>query len=288
MKEKYFGTGVPLLTPFNDDMSVDYNTVANFVDYYIANGINYLIVHGTTSEAPTTTLEEKMKIIEVVVEKNQKRVPIVAGFGGYNTQEIIDNIKKCNFEGIDAVLSVTPYYNKPNQRGLLEHYKAIADISPVPVILYNVPSRTNVNLEAETTLQLAEHPNIIGIKEASGNLPQIMTIIKNSSKDFFVVSGDDILTYPMISLGAIGVISVVALAKPKEFSLMVKNALDGNWTEAKKIHYQMFDFMNAIFEDGNPAGVKAAMYIQNQIKYNLRLPLVRVKQSTFDKIKNLI
>jgi len=288
MKAKFYGTGVPLLTPFNDDMSIDYNAISNFVDYYIDNGINYLIVHGTTSEAPTTTFEEKMKILEIVIEKNRKRVPIVAGFGGYNTQEIINNIKKCNFENIDAVLSVTPYYNKPNQRGLIEHYKAIADISPVPIILYNVPSRTNVNLTAETTLQLAEHPNIIGIKEASGNLNQIMAIIKNSPKDFFVVSGDDILTYSMIGLGAIGVISVVALAKPKEFSTMVKNALEGNWSEAQRIHYQLFDFINAIFEDGNPAGVKAAMYIQNHIKYNLRLPLVKVQQSTFEKIKNTI
>lgn len=288
MKDKFFGTGVPLLTPFNDDMSVDYNAIAKFVDYYLANGINYFILHGTTSEAPTTTFEEKMKILDIVVEKNKSRVPIVVGFGGYNTMEIIANIKKCNFENIDAVLSVTPYYNKPNQKGLLEHYRAIADTSPVPVILYNVPTRTNVNLTAETTLQLAEHPNIIGIKEASGNLLQIMSIIKNSPKDFFVVSGDDLLTYPMISLGAIGVISVVALAKPNEFSKMVKLALEGNWNEAQKIHYQLFDFINAIFEDGNPAGVKAAMYIQNHIKYNLRLPLVRVQQSTLEKIKNLL
>lgn len=288
MPNKFQGTAVPLITAFNDDMSVDYQAIVNLVDYYLSNGIDYLVVHGTTSESPTTTIEEKFKIIDLIIEKNAGRVPIVAGFGGNDTLEIIHSIKKRNFNGIDAILSVTPYYNKPNQRGLIEHYKKIADVSPVPVIMYNVPSRTNVNLNAETTLQLSEHPNIIGIKEASGSLPQIMQIIKNKPKDFFVVSGDDILTYSMITVGAIGVISVAALAKPREMSDIVRFALDGNYAKALDLHYQLMDFMNAIFEDGNPAGVKAAMYLQNKIKYNMRLPLVGVNQKTYEKIKSLV
>jgi 4-hydroxy-tetrahydrodipicolinate synthase len=288
MPNKFQGTAVPLITAFNDDMSVDYQSIVNLVDYYLSNGIDYLVVHGTTSESPTTTIEEKFKIIDLVIEKNAGRVPLVAGFGGNDTLEIIHNINKRNFKGIDAILSVTPYYNKPNQRGLIEHYKAIADVSPVPVILYNVPSRTNVNINAETALKLAEHPNIIGIKEASGSLPQIMQIIKNKPEDFFVVSGDDILTYSMITAGAIGVISVVALAKPREMSDIVRFALDGNYSKSLELHYQLMDFMNAIFEDGNPAGVKAAMHLQNKIKYNMRLPLVGVNEKTFEKIRSLV
>lgn len=288
MKSKFYGTGVPLITPFDDDGDVDYEAIRRLVDFYIDNGIDYFVIHGTTSESPTTSWEEKFKILDLVIEKNHSRKPIVAGFGGYNTAEIIKCIKNRDFSGIDAILSVTPYYNKPNQRGLIEHYKAIADAAPVPIILYNVPSRTNVNLNPETILKLAEHPNIIGIKEASANLVQIMDILKNKPNDFLVISGDDLFTFPMMTLGAVGVISVTALAKPREVSQMVNLALEGKFDEALKIHYSIYDFTKAIFEDGNPAGIKAAMYLQNHIKYNLRLPLVRVQESTFEKIRKTL
>ncbi len=285
---KFRGTAVAIVTPFNDDLSIDFEAFGKLIEHYIQNGIDYFIILGTTGENATLSKDEKNTILDFVVKKIAGRKPIVAGFGGYNTQAIISDIKQRDFSGIDAILSVTPYYNKPNQRGLIEHYTKIADNSPVPVIMYNVPGRTSVNISAETTLHLAKHPNICAIKEASGNLSQIMKILQNKPDDFLVISGDDALTFPMIMIGASGVISVVAMAKPRQMSDMVKFALEGNVEKAKELHYELLDLTNAIFEDGNPSGIKAALSIQGFIKYNLRLPLVKVNNETYEKIKNLL
>ena len=288
MISKFKGTAVAIITPFNNDKSVDYNALGSLIEHYIKNGINYLVFLGTTGENATLSDNEKNGILDFAVEKINGRVPMVAGFGGNNTQSIIQNIKQRDFKGIDGILSVAPYYNKPNQRGLIEHYTAIADASPVPVILYNVPGRTSVNMNAKTTLELAEHQNIAAVKEASGDLLQIMEIIKHKPDDFIIVSGDDALTYPLLTLGVSGVISVMGMAEPKKMSDMVSYALAGNFSRAKELHYQMLDMMQAIFDDGNPAGIKAVLYIQKFIKYNLRLPLVPVNDKTFEKIKSLI
>lgn len=285
---KFTRTAVAIVTPFNDDKSIDFNGLENLIEHFLKNGINYLVVLGTTGENATLSNEEKNSILDFVVKKVNKRVPIVAGFGGNCTKTIIENIKERNFDGIDAILSVSPYYNKPNQRGLIEHYTAIADASPVPVILYNVPGRTSSNISAETTLKLAKHNNIIAIKEASGNMGQIMHILQHKPNDFLVISGDDALTFSMITLGAAGVISVVGMAMPKKMSDMVNFAIEGNIELAKKLHYEILDMTNAIFEDGNPAGIKAVLNLQGLIKNNLRLPLVPVNEKTLDKIKSLI
>ncbi len=286
--QKFYGTAVAIVTPFTDDLQIDFDALGNLIEHYLKSGIDYFIVLGTTGENATLSDEEKNQILDYVVAKINGRAPIVAGFGGYNTENIVKSLKNRDFTGIDAILSVTPYYNKPNQRGLIEHYTKIADNSPVPVIMYNVPGRTSVNISAETTLQLAQHKNIIAIKEASGNLSQIMAILQHKPEDFLVISGDDALTYPMMTLGAAGVISVVAMAKPKLMSDMVNYILEGNYEKAKELHYQLLDLTNAIFEDGNPAGIKAALYMQGLIRYNLRLPLVQVNVNTYEKIKNLI
>ncbi|MBN2664432.1 MAG: 4-hydroxy-tetrahydrodipicolinate synthase [Bacteroidales bacterium] len=288
MSSKFKGTAVAIITPFNNDKSVDYNSLRNLIEYYIENGIDYFVFLGTTGETATLSNKEKNEILNFAVEKINRRVPIVAGFGGNNTQDIIENIKYRNFNGIDGILSVAPYYNKPNQKGLIEHYSAIADASPVPVIIYNVPGRTSVNISAQTTLHLAKHQNIVAVKEASGNLTQIMEIIQHKPEEFLVISGDDALTYPMLTLGAEGVISVAGMNEPKKMSDMVRFALQGNFAMAKQLHYEMLDMMQAIFDDGNPAGIKAALYMRNFIKYNLRLPLVPVNDATFVKIKSLI
>lgn len=288
MYSKFRGTAVAIITPFNDDKTVDYNALSNLIEHYIQNRIDYFVFLGTTGEAATLSEKEKNEILDFAIKTINNRKPIVAGFGGNNTQDAIENIKKRDFNGIDGILSVSPYYNKPNQRGLIEHYTAIADASPVPVIMYNVPGRTSVNISAQTALYLSKHQNIAAIKEASGNLMQIMEILVHKPEEFLVISGDDALTYPMLSLGAEGVISVAAMNEPKKMSDMVRFAMQGNFVQAKKLHFEMLDMMNAIFEDGNPAGIKAALYLRNFIKYNLRLPLVPVDDATFVKIKNLI
>ncbi|MEA3451050.1 MAG: 4-hydroxy-tetrahydrodipicolinate synthase, partial [Bacteroidota bacterium] len=280
MLDKFYGTAVAIVTPFNKDFSIDFNSLEKLIEHFLKNGINYFIVLGTTGENATLNSDEKNQIFDFVVEKVAGRAAIVAGYGGNNTQEIISSIKKRNFKGIDAILSVAPYYNKPNQRGLLEHYNLIANNSPVPVVLYNVPGRTSVNISAKTTLELAKHKNIIAIKEASGDLGQIMEILKHKPEDFLVISGDDALTFPMMSLGAAGVISVVGMAEPRKMSDMVNYCLQNDFEKAKKLHYEILDLANAIFEDGNPAGIKAALKLQGLIKDYVRLPLVNVNSNT--------
>lgn len=291
MKNKFIGAGVALVTPFTADGDVDYESLSSLVESVISQGINYIVALGTTSENPTLTCEERTKVVATIVNANKQRVPIILGLGGFSTHEVLQQIKHTDFTGIDAILSVTPYYNKPSQEGLYEHFKTIALNSPVPVVLYNVPGRAACNMTAETTLRLANDcPNIIGIKEASGIINQVMAIIKKAPKDFYVISGDDAITLPLVAAGADGVISVVANAFPKEVSQMVSLALNDHVAEARKIHLSLLDITPLCFREGNPAGIKAVLALQGKIKYNLRLPLVRVsvelQQTIREALKN--
>ncbi len=288
---KLKGTGVALITPFHKYGSVDFSALGTMVDHVIEGGVDYIVALGTTSEAATLTQDEKTAVVEFIVEKNDSRVPIVMGLGGNNTREI-ENQLSSNWSvlsQIDAILSVTPYYNKPNQKGLYYHFKSLSQASALPIILYNVPGRTGVNMTAETTLRLAhDFDNIVGVKEASGSLVQCMQIVKDKPKDFLVISGEDALTYNMIGAGASGVISVVANAYPKDFSTMVSAALNKEYDKALKIHLGLLDFMEMIFEDGNPSGIKSALSTMELIKHHLRLPLVKVNVPTGNKIKQFI
>lgn len=283
------GTGVAIITPFRKDGSIDFHALDKLIEYQVENGIGYFVVMGTTGESVTLTDDEKEAVLSYIKERVAKRVPIVVGIGGNNTQSVINNIKNTNFEDVSALLSVAPYYNKPSQNGIFLHYKTIASVSPVPVIIYNVPGRTSVNIDADTTLKLAnEVKNIIATKEASGDLAQIMEIIKNRPDGFKVISGDDALTLTMIMLGGDGVISVIANACPQEFSSMVKYALNGDCAKAREIHYQLLDLINALFEEGSPAGVKALLSMKGYIENSLRLPLTPISNELNQKIKNLI
>lgn len=285
MYRKFIGTGVALVTPFHKNGSIDFKSFKKLVERCIHNKVEYLVPLGTTGESVTLTKDEKRAVIDFVIEVNEKRVPILLGLGGNNTSEIVDSMEHYPFKQVQAILSVSPYYNKPSQRGIYQHYKTIAAHSPVPVIIYNVPSRTSMNISADTTLLLAEEQkNIIGIKEASGNFDQCMKILKNKPKDFLFISGDDALTFPLIALGGNGVISVVANAYPGEFSEMVRLALNGQMDKARKIHYKLLSFTNLLFAEGSPSGVKAALNILNVTEEYLRLPLVEVSKATRNKI----
>ena len=283
------GMGVALITPFKEDGSVDYEALDRLVDYQLQNGTDYFVVLGTTAETPTLTEEEKKKIIELVVTKVRGRIPIVLGVGGNCTRAVVDNLKNGNFEGIDAILSVVPYYNKPSQEGIYQHYKAIAEATELPVILYNVPGRTGVNMTAETTLRIArEFKNVIAVKEASGNITQMDDIIKNKPENFSVISGDDGLTFPLITLGAVGVISVIGNAFPREFSRMVRLALAGDYDSARTIHHRFTELFSLLFVDGNPAGVKSMLNMMGFIENRLRLPLVPTRIVTYEKIRDVL
>ena len=245
---KLKGTGVALVTPFHKDGNIDFKSFKKLVDRCIDQKVEYLVPLGTTGESVTLSSDERKAVLDFVVEVTEKRVPVVLGLGGNNTREVVQTIEETDFNGVDAILSVSPYYNRPSQRGIFQHYKTIANASPVPMILYNVPTRTGSNIDAETTLELAhESKNIIGIKEASGNLEKIMRIIKNKPKDFLVISGDDSITLPIIACGGDGVISVIANAMPKDFSEMVRSALDGNFDKARRLHYKLMEITHAIF-----------------------------------------
>jgi 4-hydroxy-tetrahydrodipicolinate synthase len=289
MKKNFTGTGVALVTPFHKQGTIDFGSLEKLIEHTIGNGVNYLVVLGTTGEAATLSKDEKTALVQFVKEQVAGRVPIVMGLGGYNTQELVNQLQVIDLEGIDAILSVTPYYNKPTQRGLYLHYKHISSASPLPIILYNVPGRTSVNLSAETTLELArDFDNIIAIKEASGNFSQIMQIIRNKPKGFLVISGDDGITMPMIAAGAEGVISVVANAYPSTFSRMVKAAMDGKFEEARRLHYLLIPFIDSLFVDGSPGGIKAALDQMKIVQNNLRLPVVKVNKSVQNIISGLI
>ncbi len=287
-KFAFTGTGVALITPFRKQDTIDFSRLENLINTIIASGVEYIVALGTTSEAATMTDNERSALRDFIIETTAGRVPVVLGMGGNNTRQIADTIAQTNFDGISGILSVAPYYNKPNQKGLVQHFSHIAEVSPVPVILYNVPGRTGVNMSAETTLQIAHDcPNVVAIKEASGNLAQVMEIIRNKPANFHVISGDDALTYPMIALGASGVISVIANALPQEMSNMVRLALKGDWKKAMPLHYRMLPLMNALFEEGNPTGVKELLEIKGLISNNLRLPLVKASKQLQNKINSL-
>lgn len=283
------GLGIALITPFLEDGSVDYKSLIRLVEYQLNNGADFFCILATTGETPTLTAEEKQKIKDLVVDLVGGKVPILVGCGGYNTAEIVQELKTRDFKGVDGILSVCPYYNKPSQEGLYQHFKAIAAATPLPVVLYNVPGRTGVNMKAETTVRLAHDcQNIVAIKEASGNLEQVDEIIKNKPKDFDVISGDDALTFPMISCGAVGVISVIGNALPREFSKMIRLQMKGEYDGARKIHHRFIDLFSLLFVDGNPAGVKAMLHEMGYIQNVLRLPLVPTRISTLQRMSDIM
>lgn len=275
----FIGTGVALITPFNEDYSVDYKSLENIVEFTLSNGADFMVALGTTSEAPTLTSEEKDNVLKTIIKVTNKRCPILLGMGGNNTMALAESIKNQCFKGVDGILSVVPYYNKPNQRGMKAHFEMVADNSPVPVVLYNVPGRVGVNLQASTCVELAQHPNIVAVKEASGNLQQIMEILRDKPSDFDVLSGDDSITQPMMALGAKGVISVAANCYPDLFCKMVTSMLDKDVDAALVLHYKTLKMNNLIFADGNPAGIKYLMSLQKLCKNILRLPLVCVNEN---------
>ena len=290
MKQNIFkGLGIALVTPFASDGSVDYDVLKNLLDYQLKNGADFFCILATTGETPTLTKDEKQKIKELVVEKVGDKVPILIGCGGNNTADVVNELQTADFSGIDGILSVCPYYNKPSQEGLYQHFKAIAGATNMPVVLYNVPGRTGVNLKAETTVRLARDcENIVAIKEASGSLEQVDEIIKNKPGGFDVISGDDALTFPMIACGAAGVISVIGNALPKEFSRMIRLEMKGEIESARKIHHKFTDLFNLLFVDGNPAGVKAMLHEMGMIENVLRLPLVPTRLTTMQKISDCL
>jgi len=286
MLHKIKGTGVALVTPFNSDHSIDFNGLSKLVNHCINGNIDFLVVMGTTAESATLSLSEKQDVLEHVKKINNNRLPIVLGLGGNNTQSVINSFSQFQLDGLSAILSVSPAYNKPTQEGIYQHFRAISLASPLPIILYNVPSRTSSNMTAQTTLRLAhEFDNITAIKEASGDLEQIMTIIKNKPSSFSVLSGDDALTLPILFMGGSGVISVLAQGLPKEFSAMVQYGLEKNVTKANSLHYKLIDFVKPLFLEGNPAGIKSMLNTLDICQKEVRLPLVMTSNSIDEKIK---
>jgi 4-hydroxy-tetrahydrodipicolinate synthase len=287
--KKFKGTGVAIVTPFKNDSSIDFSSLGRVINHVIKGGVNYIVALGTTGESVTLTKDEKQAIISYVIETVDSRVPLMVGVGGNNTQEVINNIRHSDLTGIDALLSVTPYYNKPTQRGIFQHFKSIATWSPVPVIMYNVPGRTGCNISADTCLELARDcENITGVKEASGDITQIMKIIKGKPENFGVISGDDMLTIPIIASGGIGVISVLGNAFPAACSEMVNHALKSNFKSAREIQFRYMEMIELLFTEGNPAGIKAMLSVMNICQNYLRLPLVTVSRPTLTRIQKAV
>ena len=291
-RNKFKGLGIALVTPFTKEGKVDFTALRRLLDYQLSNGIDFICLLGTTAETPTLSVEERQQVKDLVVEKVNGQVPILMGCGGNNTAAVVEQIQTGDFTGIEGILSVCPYYNKPSQEGLYQHFKAIAAAAAtrnLSVVLYNVPGRVGVNMTAETTLRLAnECENIVAIKEASGNFTQIDDISKNKPANFDVISGDDGITFPLITLGAVGVISVIGNALPKEFSRMVRLALNGDYQNALLIHHKFTELFKLLFVDGNPAGVKAMLNSMGLIENELRLPLVPSRISTMEKISAIV
>lgn len=284
--KRIFGTGVALITPFNEDKTIDYTSLEKLINKVIEGGIDFLVVLGTTGEATSINESEKNELINFIVKLNNKRLPLVLGLGGNNTNKLIKEINNTDLSDFDAILSVTPYYNKPSQKGLYHHYAEISKFSPIPIILYNVPSRTGVNMSPEITIQLAnDFKNIISIKEASGDINQIKYILKNKPKNFDVLSGDDGLTLEIIQNGGAGVISVIGQSNPVEFSSLVKFALNGKLSDAKLLHDKLYGIYHYLYSEGNPSGVKAFLSLQGVCKNYLRLPLVPISSKLFNDFK---
>jgi 4-hydroxy-tetrahydrodipicolinate synthase len=286
MTHPFTGAGVALITPFNNDMSVDYSALERLVEDQVSGGTDYLVVLGTTGETPTLSEKEQSEIVRFVVEKNAARLKIVVGMGGNNTAKLVESIQNADLNGVDALLSVAPYYSKPTQEGLFQHFKMIVDASPVPVILYNVPSRTGVNMEADTTLRIANYSKkVVAIKEASGDLGQFAKIIIKSPSHFKLISGDDGLTAPAITMGGIGVISVIANALPEKLSRLTHASLQGDSATSGQLHLQMAELLKLLFKEGRPGGIKALMEMMGKAKNILRLPLVQVSAATKSAIE---
>ena len=287
--QKFVGTGVALVTPFKTDKSVDFDSLIKLVNFNIDNGVDYLVINGTTGESATITSEEKLKIIEVIVTANKGRLPLVLGVGGNNTARVVHELETRDFSSIDAILSVAPYYSKPTQEGFYQHFKAIAEASPVPVILYNVPGRTAKNMSVETTLRLANgFKNIVAVKEAGNNTQQYLELIKNKPADFAIISGDDDLALAITLAGGSGVISVIGQAFPKVFSEMIQLGLDGKNKEAYQLHFQLMDVVDYIFEENNPAGIKTVLQALNITFNEVRLPLVKTSADLQSRIVEFV
>jgi len=289
MKTELRGTGVAMVTPFNKDKSIDYKGLANLIEYLIDGGVEFLVSMGTTGESAVLSTEEKLEVVAFSKDKINGRLPFVVGIGGNNTAAVVAQIKATDFTGVDAILSVSPAYNKPTQEGIYQHFKAISDACPVDIILYNVPGRTSSNMSAETTLRLAnDFTNIVSVKEASGDMEQIMQILRDKPSGFKVLSGDDALTLPMVLMGAEGVISVQAMAQPKEFSEMVRQGLKGDLEKSRALHYPQLEIIDNLFAEGNPAGVKACLKIKGVCDDYVRLPLVAISSERYQKLESLL
>ncbi|MEO9572022.1 MAG: 4-hydroxy-tetrahydrodipicolinate synthase [Polaribacter sp.] len=287
--QKFIGTGVALITPFNEDLSVDFEALVKLVNYNIENGTDYLVINGTTAESATITKEEKQEIIDVIIKTNNKRLPLVLGVGGNNTALVVEELKTRNFTGLDGILTVAPYYSKPTQEGFYQHFKAIAEATDLPIILYNVPGRTAKNMEPATTIRLAnDFKNVVAIKEAGNNVQQYYTLIKDKPADFLIISGDDDLALGVALAGGSGVISVIGQAFPKQFSQMMNHGLQGNNKEGYKIHYKMMNIIDYIFEENNPAGIKTVLQELNFCKNDVRLPLVKASAELSCKIAKFV
>ena len=289
MSIKLTGTGVALVTPFHTDGSIDFKSFKKLINNLISNKVDYVVPMGTTGESVTLSKDEKQAIFDFTLETVDGRVPVVAGVGGNNTREVCDYLNHFDKKGFTAILSVAPYYNKPNQEGHYQHYKMVAEHSPLPIILYNVPGRTGANMTAETTLRLAhDFKNIIAVKEASGNIDQMMSILKHKPKNFQLISGDDGITLPLVALGAVGVISVVANAWPKDYAQMVRYALAGDFEKARKLHYKLTDIINLLFADGSPGGIKTVLKLKGICGDTVRLPLVAPSDAVQKKLKSAV
>jgi len=287
--QKFVGTGVALVTPFKKDLSIDFTALSKLVEFNIANGVDYLVINGTTGESVTVSREERQRIVDVIVSVNKGRVPLVLGLGGNNTTAVITEILSSDLTHIDAVLSVAPYYSKPTQEGFYQHFKAIALASPKPIILYNVPGRTSKNMDSQTTLRLAsDFSNIIAVKEAGNNVQQYLELIKNKPKDFLIISGDDDLALNVVLAGASGVISVIGQAFPKEFSTLIRLGLQGKNKEAYKLHYKLMDIISMIFSENNPSGIKAVLQCLGITSNEVRLPLVKASEKLQKEITNFV
>lgn len=287
--KRFKGTGVAIVTPFKNDFSIDFAALGRVINHVISGGVNYIVALGTTGESVTLSKDEKKAIVSYVVETIDNRVPLIVGIGGNNTQEIITSVRHSNLTGVDGILSVAPYYNKPSQKGLFQHFKAIATSSPLPLIIYNVPGRTSCNISSETCLELAhECENIIAVKEASGDINQIMRIIKGKPDTFSVISGDDMMTIPIIAAGGSGVISVLANAFPSQTSELINHSLKSNFKTAREIQFRFLEIIDLLFIDGNPSGVKAMLNIMDICQNMLRLPLVPVSRPVYTRIQKAI